>query len=138
MALTDQELKTWRFLTDDLVEPPEEYEPPGGKVWPLRIFLVPPGDDRFPSHLSMPRLMKTAPERIKVEWLRTLVAEFTGTCPTCHAVRGEEHPTIRHKNCALTGFGRRTRGWLIPGSIDALAAALSPPAPRPPDQPSAA
>ena len=43
----------------------------GDRFVAIRIFFSATSDNRFPSHLSMPRLLRSAPQRIKDEWVRS-------------------------------------------------------------------
>lgn len=122
MTLTDRELQTWTMLTDAL--PPTELPTDPGS--PLRWFEATETDDRFPAAISMPTLLPGAPPRVLREWVSTLVAEVTGQCPCCKGQR-RDMTMVRHFSCALEGFGRRARAWMLPGSIDALIGALAPP-----------
>jgi|SRR5664279_178307 len=96
MPLTAQELAAWRFLTDGLPAPEEVPDPAApAKVPCLRIFCVRPGDDRFPSYVSMPRLLRSAPARLRDEWVRIQWADLDLT-------PGHSYATI-HRNLSEVG-----------------------------------
>lgn len=117
MALSTDELAIWSALSDD---PPPDEAPGRG---PLRVFVVPREDSRFPATLPMPALAASAPPRLRRHWVSSLIAELTGSCPCCPARRPDANPTLVHaRRCELRGFGERARKHLAdPRLADQLA-----------------
>jgi hypothetical protein len=89
-----------------LIDKPDEM--PGWSLWKVGTVVV-----------GMPTLLPTAPKTIKRRYLGRIIANVTGTCPSCRATIGDpttdvpiSQTTVEHEHgCGISDTGPSLNRW---------------------------